>query len=483
MRLGQTSIVFFLSRITASLLGFGATLYFARELGAGPLGIYSLVLGVVAWLSIAGTMGVPAAVTKRVSEGDERGQYVTAGAVLVVALLAILLGGVVLFRGWINTYVGFPAATFVGLILLVSVLAQVILSTIQGLHLVQIQGLLSPLQTGVRSGLQIGVLFLGGGLIGLFLGYAAGHFVALLVGALIVSRHLDTIGRPTREHLRSLIEYAKFAWMSNLRSKTFNWVDIIVLGFFVSSSLVGIYAVAWNIAQFLILFSSSIAVTIFPEMSQLAAKEDPQATADLFEKSLSYAGLLLIPGVVGSLVVGERLLRIYGGEFTQGVAILALLVVASLIQAYQDQVLTTLNAVDRPDIAFRVNALFLVGNVLLNLILIYVYGWVGAAIATGLSAFLSLVAGATYLRTIVAYDLPLTELSKQWVAALVMGIVVYGLRTLENTMGILRHNVATVLLLVGVGAGVYFTALVVLSEQFRTTIRENLPVLEPYLGW
>jgi O-antigen/teichoic acid export membrane protein len=67
----------------ASLLGFGATLYFARELGAEPLGIYSLVLGVVSWLTILGTLGVPAAVSKRVSEGDEQEAHVTGGLLLV----------------------------------------------------------------------------------------------------------------------------------------------------------------------------------------------------------------------------------------------------------------------------------------------------------------------------------------------------------------------------------------------------------------
>lgn len=282
-----------------------------------------------------------------------------------------------LLRGQVNDYVGYPAAGFVALILLVTVLTQVVQSTLQGQHLVEIQGLLSPLKTGLRSGLQIGVLFVGGGLVGLFLGYAAGYLAALLVGAAVVVRRLDGLGRPTADHVRSLADYAKFAWMSNLRSKSFNWIDIIVLGFFVSQSLIGIYAVAWNIAQFLILFSSSIAITIFPEMSQLSSEEDPQATADLFETALSYAGLLLIPGLVGSLVVGERILRIYGDEFTQGVAVLALLVVAVLIQAYQNQVLTTLNAVDRPDLAFRVNALFLGGNLVFNVILVSLYGWVG----------------------------------------------------------------------------------------------------------
>jgi O-antigen/teichoic acid export membrane protein len=475
MKLGQTSAVFFLSRITASLFGFVATLYFARELGSGPLGIYYLALGVVAWLSIAGTMGIPQAISKRVSEGQEEGQYVAAGATLMALLSGVLLVVIALFRRQVNAYVSYPdAAIFVGVILVITIFTQVVLSTLQGLKLVEIQGLLSPLGTGVRSGLQIYVLFVGGGLVGLFLGYAAGYFVMLLIGTAIVVRRLDGFRQPNINHIRSLVDYAKFAWMTDLRSKTFNWIDVIVLGFFVSPSLVGIYTVAWNLSQFLILFSSSIAVTVFPEMSELSAEDGPQATANLLERSFSYAGLVLIPGVVGSLVIGAPLLRIYGDEFTQGVVVLSLLVFASLIQAYQNQILNTLNAINRPDLAFRVNALFLGGNLTLNVVLIYLYGWVGAAAATGLSVLLSLLAGMALLRRIVTFELPFTELTKQWVAAFVMGLAVYSLRIVEETMGILRHNAATVVLLIGIGSGVYFVVLLILSPKFRTTVRENL---------
>jgi len=462
-------------------MGFGATLYFARELGAEILGTYSLILATVSWLTIAGTMGVPAAISKRVSEGDDQREYVVGGLVLVSTLTALVLIAVWLFRGPLNTYVGYPAVGYISAILIVVLLTQVVLSTLRGLHLVEIHGFLSPLRTGVRSGFQIVVLAIGGGLAGMLLGYATGFAVALLVGAAITIRRIGPLRLPNRSHLCSLVEYAQFAWISDLRSKTFNWLDIVVLGFFVTQSLIGIYTVAWNIAQFLVLFSSSISMTIFPEMSKLSSEEDPEAASGLFKEAVSYAGLLLIPGVVGSLVVGERILRLYGTDFTQGRIILTLLVVAVLIQAYQNQVMTTLNAIDRPDLSFRVNGVFLAANLVLNVILIYFYGWIGAAVATGLSALISLLVGFGYLRTIITVDLPIGELSKQWAAAGIMGPVVYILRTIEKTYNVIGYNAIVVILLVGAGASVYFLVLLGLSAHFRATVRRNLPGAERLL--
>lgn len=76
MRVGQTSLVHFLFNIFASLLGFVATIYFARVLGAGVIGEYALILSVVLWLQLGVMMGIPNSLIKRISEGSDEGHYV-----------------------------------------------------------------------------------------------------------------------------------------------------------------------------------------------------------------------------------------------------------------------------------------------------------------------------------------------------------------------------------------------------------------------
>jgi len=122
MKLGQTSFIQFLSRMVASLLGFIATIYFARLLGAEPLGIYNLVLGIVSWLGIIGSIGLSGAIIKRVSEGKQREQYATAGILSIMALFAVLAIGIVLFRSHVDSYIGRPVTEYVVLILFVTLL-------------------------------------------------------------------------------------------------------------------------------------------------------------------------------------------------------------------------------------------------------------------------------------------------------------------------------------------------------------------------
>lgn len=471
MRLGQTSAVYFISRAVASLLGFGATLYLANLLGPESLGVYGLTLSLLAWLTIVGTVGIPNAITKRVSEGEDRTRYVVAGAAMMALPTCLAAGSVLFFHDPIATYVGFPVAGYLAVILVVVLASQVVSSTIQGLHLVEVEGLLSPLRTGVRSGVQIALLALGLGVVGMFVGYAVGALAALAVGVVVVGRRLRPFRLPDRSHVRNLAAYARFAWLDGIQSRAFNWVDIVVLGFFISQSLVGIYVAAWNIAQFLTLFSSSISATLFPEMSELSAERDPSAVADLVETALAFAGLFLVPGVVGAATVGDRLLAVYGPEFTQGAVVLVVLVAAVLCRAYLNQVATSLNAVDRPDVTFLVNALFVLSNLGLNVVLVALYGWVGAAVATAASTAVSLVVGTTLLRRIVPFSLPYAEVGRQAVAATAMGLVILALR---GTVAGLRPALA-VPLLVGAGAAVYFAVLLGLSSRLRTTVGDNVP--------
>ncbi len=479
MKLGQTSLIYFLSRLLAAVLGFIATIYIARLLGADPLGIYYLVLGVVSWLAIAGRIGVSGAISKRVSEGEERMQYATAGTSFIAALFIILATGLFLFRPYVDSYIGYPATGYIVLILLVTLSLSIVSALLKGLHLVHLKGVLSPVRTGTRSLLQIAAVAAGMGVTGLFLGYAAGYLLVFVIGGLFVVRSLGGFALPRKRHFRSLFDYARFAWLGSLQSRMFNYTDVIVLGFFVPSALIGIYGVAWNVAQFLILFAGAISNTLFPEMSELSAKEDPQSVANLIEDALSYAGLFLIPGLIGGAILGERLLRIYGEEFPQGATVLVILIMANLIMSYQHQILNTLNAIDRPNLSFRANVVFIIGNISLNVVLIYFYGWIGAAIATGLSVTISLVVAYYMLDSIIDFSIPSREIGLQWIAAILMGGVVFAGLRFENTYRVLSHNFATVILLVTLGAGVYFLTLLIISSKFRTTVANNLPVDVP----
>lgn len=273
---------------------------------------------------------------------------------------------VLTFRKPIDEYVGAPVAYFILLLVLVDLLRAFTNAGLKGSHLVHIYAPLSTLKTGTRSLSQIIAVSLGWGLAGILIGYATGGFLVVIIG-LYILKFKPAI--PTKQHFISLFNYAKFSWLGSIRGRAFSSIDILVLGFFVQTGLVGVYTIAWSIGKFLDIFGEAIGTTLFPEMSKVASEKEVQTVGNLTEDALSFAGLILIPGLVGSIIIGDRLLLVFGENFPQGASILVVLVGALLVYTYNKQILNTLNAIDRPDLSFRANGAFIIANVIFNIYL------------------------------------------------------------------------------------------------------------------
>lgn len=480
MRLGQTSVIYLVSKFGGSLLGFFATIYFTRTLGEEIYGFYAVTLALVSWLGLVKSVGFGQAIIKRMSEDQEPDAFLAAGTAVKGSLTILVALGVLLFQDQINSYVGQPVATFVVLLLLASIFSGLVSSALKGRHLVHIYAPLKTVKNGAQSVFMIALVYVGWELSGMLLGYALGTILISMVGLWFVK---PSLAIPRWQHIASLVDFAKFSWLGSMRGKTFRDMDILVLGLFVPSGLTGVYAVTYTLSKFLDIFGIAIKNTLFPELSKRAAADDYEMIRTLTNDAISYAGLFLIPGIVGGTILGDRLMRIYGDGFWIGTQVLPILLVGMLIYSYNKQLLNTLNGIDRPDLAFRANVVFIVANLVLNFTLVYTIGWVGAAIATAASAGIGLIFGFYYTRRHVGFTIPFGEIIRQWSAALVMGLIVYAARGFgeANWAWISDYNTVFVVGLVGLGTIVYFVVLFAISTAFRTTIANNLPFNIPVL--
>jgi len=230
---------------------------------------------------------------------------------------------------------------------------------------------------------MVALVFVGWELAGMLLGYAAGRTVMAPIGLLIVRPSLKNT--PLETHVVGLFNFEKFSWLGSMGKRSFNDVDILILGLFLRALLVFTpsHILFRNFSK---IFGKGIQDALFPEMSKLAAQDDLGLISSLTEDTLRYAGLLLIPGFIGAAILADRLLLIYHPGFNIGHWILVILLGRLIMYTYTKQLLNTLNAIDRPDLAFRANGVFILSNLVLNIILIWQFGWFGAAIATAISA-------------------------------------------------------------------------------------------------
>lgn len=467
MRLDRTTLVYFVTQVSITVAGFGATFFIARFMGAASLGAYASALAMVYWLNVP-ISGVANAINKRVSEGIDPGEYLTAGVLVNLVVIAVGVGGIIAFAPFLGRYLGIEATALVALLFAAMGIKQTVNQCLKGQKRVAATGVLGAVERVLRTAFQIALVVAAGlGVGGLFLGHAGSLTVGLLLG-LFLFRVRPSL--PSLEHFRRIVEYARYSWLGVLESRAYGWLDTLVLTVFVSSTLVGIYEASWRLASTLGLIGVSIQQTLFPEISELDAGDDYERIHNVLSDGLAFSGVFAIPGLVGAAIVGPELLRIYRPEFSRGATVLMVLILARLVAAYGSQVKSTIYAVDRPDVAFRINVALIVTNLGLNVSLVWAFGWIGAAVATTLSGAVSLGIGYVALARIIgSIDFPVAEVLRQVFAAGIMGVVVYGAKT------ILPSGNLWTIVLIGIGAGVYLVALLAVSALAREKVVRLLP--------
>jgi len=467
MRPAKTALVVFGSSQLSTIVGFIATFYIARYFGPATLGMYAVVTAMLFWIHVPAS-AVDSALTKRLSEGIDQGAFLSAGFFITTALAILIALGMVVFEGAVNAYVGATVARTVAVFVFSWFAAKSVVAALHGQDKVAAGSLVWTSSRVVRTGSQIALTFLLSlGLTGLIWGHTISFAVVILAGIAIFDIRPQF---PSVEKFRSLLKYARYSWLSDISSQAFNWMDTILLGLFVSSSLIGIYEVAWTVASTLAIISTAVKDAVFPTMSRLDAKDRRDEVRNLLNEGLVFAGFFAIPGLLGSLVVGTRVLEIFGPDFSQGGIILLILITARLSNSFSSQFQNTLQAVDRPDLAFRSNVAFIMANLVLNLSLIPIFGWYGAAIATSLSSALILLLSYYYVSSVLSEVVfPVGEISKEVTASIVMLVPVSVLTQMISTSAVTTVGIAFV------GAVVYITVMLGISSRIRSNLLSLLP--------
>jgi len=460
----RSSIGLVFSRTGSIVLEFAAIALAGRELGPDILGAFFLFVAVIQVATLATRFGLGVATSKRISERTDRFKFFTASITLRLALMFISCLFLLAFRetvtGYLNDELFFPYL-FIGLLLLV--LRDTVNSGLKGEGKVGRMGSVTASEKLVRLALWAGIIAAGGGLTGLVVGYLGGLVASVAIGKYFTTLRLSV---PEYHHFVSLYTFAKFSWIGSVRGSAWEWTDVLVLGMFVEPYLIGIYEIAWRISKVFLVVSSAVGEALFPRVSELSTENNLHRISKLVNKGSVYAGLLAIPGVAGSIFLGQSVLQFFGTGAATGGMVLTLLISAQLLSSYDSVFGSTLDAMNRPDLLFRISLFALVSNVVLNLALVSTIGWRGAAVATLVTGAVTAGGSVYFTSCLVSVDIPIRPILSQAFAASAM----YGfLQMLGPMVG--QSGVVRLLWLVSTGGVAYVVVLVAVDGNIRKSAR------------
>jgi O-antigen/teichoic acid export membrane protein len=461
--LPRTALQMFGSKWATSVLVFAGLALFARALGAAALGTFFLFRAVLGMGKVPADLGLQDAAAKRLSEGEPPGEVLSTAAVLKAVPLALTVVAVFLARGPVESYLGAPVA---GRLALAFVLQQA-----SGLALKVLQG---ELRVGASAAPRLArdavwvlvgaalVVGFDAGVTGLIDGLLCGYAATLLWAG---ARCSTPIGRPTGERARSLFAYSRYNAITATGLNLYGWVDVALLGFFLTQASVGAYEVAWRVGGVVVMLSKAIATAMFPTVSSLSAAGDTDAIEELLPEAILPSLALVVPALFGVALLAPQILTVlFGSEYAVAAAALVVIVGGKAAVAVRRVLYRTLKAIDRPDRAARATVAGTAANVGLNLLLIPRAGLLGAAAATTLAFALDTVLHARYLSASLALSFPARRVG--W-CVLASGAMAAALYPLERAFSI--DSMGGLLAVVGFGAAVYGAA-VLLNPGLRAAL-------------
>jgi O-antigen/teichoic acid export membrane protein len=161
--------------------------------------------------------------------------------------------------------------------------------------------------------------------------------------------------------------------------------DILVAGFFLKSSQVGIYAAARKSSSLIILGLTAVNAIVAPMISELYA----QGKLEQLQRMLTLVakGIFAITMPIGILMIafGNHFLLIFGSDFTQGYLSLVICSIGQVIDALAGSVAFLMIMTGYQKEASLIIFFSTLINVILNIVLIPLFDIEGAAMATTIS--------------------------------------------------------------------------------------------------
>jgi len=461
------------------VVSFVAKLLIARYLGPTDYGAVSIGLKLMTATSIFVLVGLDSGVgrylPRRDDPADRRGVLKSA---LEIALPVGLLAGVGLFlsadliavRVFHDPAVA-PVIRVFSVVLPFAVVFRMAIGGVQGMQQSVPKVLIQNLTLPVSRFLLVAVVLLYGlGTVAAAWAYGVAYVFAGLLGAYYLVRYTPLFAdAPATSMHRELVAFSAPLMITAAMLQVLSHIDTFFLGYFASTTVVGVYNVVYPLAQLLTVVLSAFGFMVMPVISSLDAGDSVGEMRRTYQLSSKWILLATLPVFLVVVLFPEMVIRVtFGAEYDGGALALSVLAVGFFTHAVVGPNGNTLTSVGRTRLIMYDNIAVAATNVTLNLLLIPEYGLLGAAVATSVSYGL--------LNALYTYQLygetgiqPFTAgmVRPSLIALLVVGAVYWVTTTF--------FTVTLPLLVVGFGAFVSLYALIVL--RFGGVEEEELVLL------
>ncbi|MGA7672542.1 MAG: flippase [Nitrolancea sp.] len=380
--------------IAAQLFNRAMDLVFAafvlRILGAGGNGQYVVATTVWLYAKTVSDFGLGVLVTREVSRDPERaGSLLGSTTLLRLVVLLGLIPVVGLYVIWGSTWSDLSRNSLaaIGLLFLAiapSSYSEAVNSVFNGRERMEFPAILNILTNFCRVGFGLAALFAGLGVIGL----AGVAFVSTSLSAIafhISARHVRVkpIWRLTRFDARELVLLSWPLLLNALLLNLFFRADVFIIQASKGDSALGSYDAAYKFINMLPLIPAYFTLAVFPLLSRYATSS-AERLIDSYRLAAKLLFIIAWPITIGTMIMAPDLIRVLAGDSylpnsATALRVLIWFLPLSYVNGITQYVLIAVNRQRTITVAFAAAVSF---NLIANLLLVPVYGYMAAAAVT-----------------------------------------------------------------------------------------------------
>lgn len=240
-----------------------------------------------------------------------------------------------------------------------------------------------------------------------------------------------------------------------------NWIDRLLVGYFRSSSDVGIFQAASQSSMLFLIILNAVNSIFAPMIADLYHKNEKKRLSELYKISTKWALYLAVPFLISICFAPHEIITtLFGEEYRSGALPMVILNLGQFVNLSTGAVGYLLIMTGNQNLWLKTTMITLIMNVALNSILTPQFGIIGASVATSISVATLYLIGLFYIKT----KLGLWPIDRRYTKGLIATIIIICYGLVLNIIPI-SSNILLIILLIAGSYGLFLICLMLLGLE------------------
>ncbi len=340
--------------VISTIISAIGTIFIARLLGSNLYGLYTVVFIVPNLVATFRDWGINSAVIRYTAQYRAEGRSNEIRSIFISGLIfEIALGltlSIICFA--LSNFIGVtlfnrpaivPLIRIASFIMLAGGLANAATAAFTGMEKMELNSIMIICQSIIKTLVIIGLVVAGLGPLGATVGYTTAYAASGVIGIVLMWSLYRNLPKSysksleIRAYINVMLQYGVPLSLSNIIGGFMSqfWAFLLPIYYLTNNTAIGNYGVAANFVILITFFATPVATMLFPAFSKLDAKKDRETLQNVYQFSVKYASLLVVP--VAALIMclsGPAVSTLFGNTYNSAPLFLALLSISYLYPVF-----------------------------------------------------------------------------------------------------------------------------------------------------